>query len=166
MGFRTSISVRAMKSRPTILLVVSLASLGCRENFEFSYATMDDVRAHKEQSLYWLPTFMPADARNIRECHNIDSNEGWSTFEFPPSNLRTWQSQLTTVAPEKLSGLTVRAPATLTWWPAVLKGRLDSEKLRASGLRFSEFRAEPNVVFIAAVDVNEGRAFVWRRRTS
>jgi hypothetical protein len=61
------------------LLVVA----GCSDRYESSYATYADAKSRGALGPgKWLPEFLPRSAREIREEHDIDTNELWVAFTF------------------------------------------------------------------------------------
>ena len=66
----------------------------------------------------WIPDFFPSSARDIRERHDIDSNEIWISFAFDPQDLSWIDTACEPAA--SLSGPR-RQPR---WWPEALSGNV------------------------------------------
>lgn len=60
-------------------LVVALSGCGEVTSTEYADRNDADVREAIGESK-WLPTWLPEDAVNIRETHDIDTNESWLVF--------------------------------------------------------------------------------------
>src|SRR5580765_2814838 len=61
----------------TLLLFSAIA---CSERLESKYAT--GAEALKVDAGHgWLPVFLPKDATQIQELHDLDSNDFWGTFD-------------------------------------------------------------------------------------
>lgn len=75
-------STAAMKTHARFLpLASALALSGCMEVASTEYADRND--AISKQGIgesKWLPAWLPDDAINIRETHDIDTNESWLVF--------------------------------------------------------------------------------------
>ncbi len=72
------------------VLVVGLGVLaGCSETSESFYAGAASARASGAVAAGWVPEWIPPDAGEIREVHNIDTNESAMAFALPPGTWRT-----------------------------------------------------------------------------
>ncbi len=72
------------------VLLVSLGVLaGCGEAPESFYAGAASARASGAVAAGWVPEWIPPDAGEIREVHNIDTNENAMAFALPPGAWRT-----------------------------------------------------------------------------
>ncbi|WP_313138837.1 hypothetical protein [Stenotrophomonas sp.] len=68
-----------------ILLILALALFvpGCMEVVSAEYADRDEaMNRNAIGEAKWLPTWLPADAVNIRETHDIDTNASWLVFHL------------------------------------------------------------------------------------
>lgn len=80
-----------LRIRPLMLLAL-LATASCGDRYEAYFARYADAKSAGALGPgKWLPKFLPASATEIREEHDIDTNELWVTFTFegefhaPPS---------------------------------------------------------------------------------
>jgi hypothetical protein len=71
--------------RLVALLLLSLAA--CTEQMEESYSTWADADRAGAVTRGWIPTFIPASAREIRDSHDLDSNRQTLWFVLPPSDV-------------------------------------------------------------------------------
>lgn len=110
----------------------------------------------------WLPHFLPPSATDIREVHDLDTNEGWTTFSFDESGRRQLEGNLLRVggAPEWPG---VRRPDTwwrrFSWWPSVFDQPLTAADLAKKELAAYTIRdISGGIVSYSTVAVN------WRDR--
>lgn len=71
----------APKLLPVVMLSIALS--GCMEVASTEYA--DRNQAVSRQAIgesKWLPSWLPEDAVNIRESHDMDTNESWLVFRL------------------------------------------------------------------------------------
>jgi hypothetical protein len=67
-----------------LLLAAGLSGCveACREDFESHYPDVAAARRAGALDRGWLPEFLPADATDISEEHNIDTNVTWGCFSI------------------------------------------------------------------------------------
>lgn len=73
--------MHAAKLLPVVMLSIALS--GCMEVASTEYA--DRNQAVSRQAIgesKWLPSWLPEDAVNIRESHDMDTNESWLVFRL------------------------------------------------------------------------------------
>ena len=63
-------------------MLALFATAGCSDRYEASFSTYADAKSRGALERGWLPEFLPDSATEIREEHDIDSNELWVTFNF------------------------------------------------------------------------------------
>ena len=147
-----------MASRVLIALVVS-AGIGCsgikaRTN---TFATLAEARAAGAVSQGWIPDGLPQHSHDLREAHVPDTSKRWGLFEYPPSDETSLRAL---VHPDEiaLDGQHCDIPARIEWWPIVLRGDLNAERIAATGLR--AYRSiSGDLVF--AINWRQGRAYYW-----
>ncbi|MDR6672919.1 hypothetical protein [Xanthomonas sp. 1678] len=71
-----------MNIRKILLLTFLVAMVsGCFEVSSVEYIDRHDAESRKAiGESKWLPTWLPEDAVNIRETHDVDTNESWLVF--------------------------------------------------------------------------------------
>ena len=105
----------------------------------------------------WLPALVPPGAHDIREAHDEGgTRRRWGLFNFAVEDDAALRAS---VGPEvSLAGVAVNAPPRIEWWPVLLRGRLDGERVTATGLRGYRSAGDELVV---AVNWSQRRAYYW-----
>lgn len=149
-------------TRIVLLLAASVGSLlasACRDLdvVTASYATLAEAEAAGAVERGWVPQGLPPGTHELREAHDLDSNRRWGLFSFPPAQSDALRSLLT---PEEMSLAGVRCdiPRRIEWWPVLLRGTVDGERIRAAGLRAHHDRTG-ELLFL--VNWDQGRAYYW-----
>jgi len=141
--------------------------LGCggdrRESFYPSLADADKAGAITHG---WIPDdLLPGSSRAIHEVHEISPATEWCAFEFPPTDSQGLRKNLKSVEALPPSVRRVSSPG-VSWWPAVLKGNLDAEKIHREGFDlYLVERPATSVttdVLLFAIDWPNGRGFFYR----
>ena len=142
-----------------IVLTLTLVAVSCRDIdvVTASYATLDEAAEAGAVDRGWVPKGLPPGTRDIREGHDLDSNRRWALFSFPTTEAPALQ-RLLEPTEMSLDGQVCDAPGRIEWWPVLLRGRLDAERIRAAGLRAYR-SADGSLLF--AVNWNQGRAYYW-----
>jgi hypothetical protein len=108
----------------------------------------------------WLPDFVPTSATDIRESHNLDSNEHWLTFRFDSNDRAEIVAGLETSNPNfPRDNSTQRR----SWWPDDLRREYTSTDSR---YEFYTYRHEINVggkdkYDIGYVAIEKERDVIW-----
>jgi hypothetical protein len=90
--------------------VLALLATGCSDRIEASFDTHADAKSRGAFGPgKWLPEWIPASATDIREEHDLDTNEMWITFSFQ-NDLNVPPSCLSSATPKDLAE---QAPR---WW--------------------------------------------------
>ena len=140
-----------------VLLGTQLCGGGCSDRRESAFASMKEARSTGAVARGWVPNDLPESATDLREAHDVDTNEVWGTFRLPSSE-RARTMTLARVESSQISGQSVRAPRA-SWWPERLSGNLDGRVLEKSGFEVYLSPAPSN--FWIAIDQNGGRGFFW-----
>lgn len=143
------------------LLLVALVSGGCRaaDVVTASYATLAEARTAGAIARGRMPEGLPPGSVEMREAFNANTNERWGLFDFPPGEASQLKNLLD---PDEASfqGLSVDIPRRIEWWPVLLRGRLDGERIQTTGLRAYRSRDRR---WLFLVNWNQGRAYYWSR---
>jgi hypothetical protein len=125
-----------------------------------TYATLAEAQSSGAIERGWIPALLPAGAHDIREAHDqAQSRRRWGLFSFRPDDDAALRGRL---GPEiSFEGVGTDAPPRIEWWPVLLRGSLDSERLAATGLKGYALSGDELVV---AVNWNQRRAYYWSRR--
>jgi hypothetical protein len=145
-------------ARATIALMIAVAA-GCSdvEVVTASYSTMAEARQAGAVDRGWLPAQLPSGAHDIREAHDLDSNRRWGLFSFTEADTEALREQLEP-SEASLAGVTCSIPARIEWWPVILRGNLDHERIQSTGLKAYRARAAE---FMFVVNWNQRRAYYW-----
>ena len=136
------------------LAVVSCSGINARTN---TFATLADARAAGAISNGWIPEGLPPQSHDLREAHVPGSSKRWGLFEYPPSEEETLRALIN---PEELSLADQHCdiPARIEWWPVVLRGDLNGERVAATGLH--AYRSKSGDLLFA-INWRQGRAYYW-----
>ena len=58
-----------------------------------------------------------------------------------------------------LESLSCDVPSRIEWWPVLLRGRLDGERVRATGLEARRLKSGGDLIVL--VNWSQGRAYYW-----
>jgi hypothetical protein len=138
-----------------------------RESF---YPTLADADKAGAITRGWIPDdLLPGSSRAIHEVHEISPSTEWCAFEFPPTDSQTLRKNLRSVGALPPSVRRVPNPG-VSWWPAVLKGNLDVEKIHRAGFElYSVEKPATSVstdILLFAIDWQRGRAFFYETHES
>ncbi len=138
-----------------IALVAALA--GCRnvDVMTGSYPTREEARQAMDRG--WIPNALPPGAHDIREAHDPDSNRRWGLFSFRAGD-EDALTGLLDPGQVSLAGVTCDIPGRIEWWPVLLRGTLDAERIASAGLK--AYRAKQSGL-MWAVNWNQRRAYYW-----
>ena len=147
--------------RPDALATLAILLLipGCFEQYETRYASLGDALDSIEAG--WIPRYLPASARDIRERHDVESNEIWISFRYDPED-STWMEDACEPA-EHVPG-PHRSPG---WWPVPLTGLVEAGPDRAL---WSCTRTIPiggagrREIGVLAAEPSTGTAWYWEPR--
>jgi hypothetical protein len=148
--------VRRLRARLAPAIGVLLLLTGCRdiEVVTGSYTNLADARGAIEAG--WIPTGLPRGTHDLREAHDLDTNRRWGLFSFPPAEGEALRGLLTDEIP--VAGLRCDIPARIEWWPLVLRGDLNPERVSTTGLTAHRSR-DGDLIFV--VNWKQGRAYYW-----
>lgn len=148
--------------RVLVLLPIAIVLAGCRDLdvVTASYNTLAEARQAGAIERGWLPEGLPPGASDLREAHDLDTHVQWGLFNFPAAEAPYLKSLL--AADEfPLGGQDCSPPRRIEWWPILLRGRLDAERIAAAGLKAYKTR-DGSRVFV--LNWNQGRAYFWSVR--
>lgn len=151
-----------MRLTPALLALLAAASAcGDLDVVTASYRTLSEARAAGAIERGWVPQGLPEGTYELREAHDLDSNRRWGLFNFPHGQ----GDDLRTLLQEEasLDGVTCDIPARIEWWPVLLRGELDAEEIRTTGLKAYRARQD-GLLFL--VNWEQGRAYYWTPNAS
>ena len=114
----------------------------------------------------WIPDeLLPHSARNIHEVHELSPSKQWCSFDFLPTEWQLPNKDFKTIDALPASLTHIPNPG-VSWWPNVLRGRLDVDEIHKHGLTlYLVERPATSVtteVLLFAIDRATGRAFFYR----
>lgn len=138
------------------LLLAAAACAAERVN-TMSFASLGEARDSGAVGRGWVPTLVPEGAYELRAAYEPDGWKRWGIFNFhreeaEPLRALLEQDELS------LEGTRIDIPRRIEWWPVALRGDLEHQSLRATGLQ--AYRVK-NARFILAVNWAQGRAYYW-----
>jgi hypothetical protein len=108
----------------------------------------------------WIPDILPESSQNIRELHDVSGGTTWCTFDFAPADWASFRQNLERGAVE--SPNRVQRPQ-VSWWPPLLTGELDFDRIRRAGLELHALARPGNPeVILFVIDSPKGRGFFYR----
>ena len=138
-----------------VLAVLALTACSGVNSQTNSYATLAEAQQAGAIAHGWIPTGLPATAHDLREGHVPGSNARWGIFEYPAADEKTVQALL---EPSELAvnGQECRVPSRIEWWPLMLRGPLDADRLSTTGVRVYRGRTGD---LLFAINWRQGRAY-------
>lgn len=107
---------------------------------------------------------LPGSSRSIHLAYEISPSTEWWAFGFPPNDSQGPRKNLKSVDALPSSVKCVPSPG-VPWWPAVLKGNLDAEKIRRAGFKLylveKPATSVTSAIYLFAIDWPNGRAFFY-----
>ena len=150
------------KARGLIAALSLLALIACSSGavHTATFATLDEAHASGAFDKGWMPAELPQAAYELRAAYALDGPGRWGLFNFDPGDADRLRAIL---QPEEvpLAGTVMDVPGRIEWWPVILRGRLDAERIQTTGLRAYHSR-DASLVF--AVNWSQGRAYYWSIR--
>jgi len=141
-----------------------LASCGS-DRKEYFYQTLADAEKTGEITRGWIPDdLIPSSSRAIHLTEELSPSREWCAFEFPATDGERLRKNLKSVDSLPPSVRQVRGPGA-SWWPEVLRGNLEAEKINKAGLQLYVVERPANSVnmgiYLFAVDWSKGRGFFY-----
>ena len=104
------------------------------ENQKAYYATVADAERDKVAGADafdrgWLPVVLKSGASEIREQHNVSTNQGWATFRYTPVFADTLERSCSPLPPD------ARVSSPFRRWPGFLRKGDTVEMLRSRNVR-------------------------------
>jgi len=149
-----------------LCLCLTSVLLGCSgERHESFYASLADVRKAEPSAQSWIPDdILPASTRTIHVVGELSPSKEWCAFEFLPTDSQNLLKNLKSLdaLPPRVNY--VQSPR-VSWWPSVLEGNLDAEKIHNAGFQLFVVERPANSVdmgiYLFALDSSKGRGFFY-----
>jgi hypothetical protein len=132
---------------------------------EWFYPSLADVRKGEASAQSWIPDdLLPASSRTIHVVGELSPSKEWCAFEFLRTDSQSLRENLKSVDAVPPSVSRVPNPH-VSWWPAVLEGDLDVEKLHNAGLQLFIVERPANSVetgiYLFAINWSKGQGFFY-----
>ena len=139
------------------MAVVLVADCASPSVHTATYATFAEARAAGAVAKGLVPAMLPPNAYELRAAYSTNGPERWGLFNFRDTDIEALRSVL---QPEEVSfaGTEMTIPGRIEWWPVILRGTLDAERIQDTGLRAYPARSG-GLRF--AVNWKQGRAYYW-----
>lgn len=162
--------IRLIPLSVLVCTCLTVVFLGCHgDRHESFYPSLADAKKDGALDRGWIPDFLPESSQAIHEVHDISPSTTWCAFEFSPADSQGLRKSLKTVDSLAPSVRRVSAPGQ-TWWPTLLQGNLDAEKIHKAGFDLYTVQApetsSTTEVLLFAVDWAKGHAFFFRTRAA
>jgi hypothetical protein len=146
-------------------IVVARLSASLSDRYESFYPSLAEAAKDGAITRGWIPNeFLPRSSRSIHEVHDLSPSREWCAFEFVPTDSQDLLANLRHVDVPPPSISHVPRPG-VSWWPSVLVGNLDVEKIHKAGfdLYFVERPATSVTTeyWLFAIDWSKGRGFFY-----
>jgi hypothetical protein len=141
------------------LASVSLPACADSSVHTATYATMAEAREAGAVEKGWFPNNLPEHVYELRAAYDLDDPaRRWGVFNFRDADHEALRAIL---APGEVSiaGVAMDIPPRIEWWPVQLRGRLDEERILATGLQAHRSR-DGALTFL--VNWKQGRGYYWR----
>ena len=101
--------------RIALLLLLAATATGCLDTtLDASYPTMAAAVADDAVSRGWVPDWVPTNAIDLREVHDLDSNESALSFNLPAGTKPTLPARCRPVQASDA----LQSRFNRSWWPA------------------------------------------------
>jgi hypothetical protein len=140
--------------------------LGCSGNRRESfYPSLADADKDGAITRGWVPDdILPASSRTIHVVGELSPSKEWCAFEFLPTDSQRVLKNLKSVDALPPPVKHIRSPH-VSWWPSVLEGNLDAEKIHKAGFQLFVVERPANSVdmgiYLFALDWSKGHGFFY-----
>ena len=146
-----------MRPERAIALVLPLVCAACdwldmpeTQMAEVAYSSRAEVVRDRAIERGWIPSWLPEDATDIRERHDLDSNISQLTFRFDKLNVSE-------CVPIGADAVEIPRKVMVEWWPAELR----DDRSVNSTFAFRKCQGANSTAYLA-VDDKGKRAYFWR----
>lgn len=140
---------------------------GCAENRDLFFSSLADATKAGESDRGWIPEYPPKTARAIHITEQLSPSKEWCGFEFLPNDSQNLRETLKRVDAFPSSVRRLPSPGA-TWWPAMLKGDLDVQRIHKDGFELYIVETPADSVStwvnLFAIDWAKGRAYFYGTR--
>jgi hypothetical protein len=149
-----------------LCLCLTSVLLGCngdrRESF---YPSLADADRDGAITRGWVPDdILPASSRKIHVVGELSPSKEWCAFEFLPNDSQSLLKNLKSVDALPPPVKYIRSPH-VSWWPSVLEGHLDAERIHKAGFQLFVVERPANSVdmgiYVFALDWSKAHGFFY-----
>ena len=147
-----------------LLIVVWIVAPSHRDQESF-YPSMTEAAKDGAINRGWIPDdLLPHTSHAIHEAHDLSPSTEWCAFEFAPADAQYLRKNLKRVDVPPPFIRHVPNPH-VSWWPSMLKGNLDTERIHSAGFDLYVIERPANSVtteiLLFAINWSEGRGFFY-----
>ena len=159
-------SLKTTLRRATLCVSLSSVLVACgRDRNEGFYQTLADTNRAGEITRGWIPEeLMSSSSRAIHLVEELSPSREWCAIEFLPTDSERLQKNLKSVDALPTIVKHIRSPR-VSWWPPVLEGNLDIEKIHKAGFQLFVVERPANDVnmgvYLFALDWSKERGFFY-----
>lgn len=146
------------KRRGVAPVLLAALCVACDDVRAVTYATHADAVADGAQLRGWLPTFVPATATDIREVHDLDTNQQWLRFRVPVGDTSVGNGAERIHIPDAARSAPQPPREIGAWLPELREPPLITR--RAGVIAFRHRQTSPGAACVAVVP-SEGLAYAW-----
>ena len=146
-----------MRVATAIACIALLAGCSSVNTRTMSYATLAEARDAGAIENGWVPRGLPDSVFELRIAYAPDGFERWGLINFPASAVDGVRALLEGEE-VPLQGVRCDIPPRIEWWPVLVRGDLDAQRLAATGTRAYRSR-DRKMIFL--VNWTQGRAYYW-----
>ena len=142
-------------------VIASVSTLACADSsvHTATYATMAEARQAGAVDQGWVPANLPGNAYELRAAYDLDNpDRRWGLFNFRDADHDGLRAMLVP-GDVSIAGVVMDIPPRIEWWPVQLRGRLDEERILATGLQAHRSR-DGSLTFL--LNWKQGRGYYWR----
>lgn|GEM_PF-1508529 len=133
-----------------MLLVTGLGGCLLSETLDSSYDDMADARKKGGIGNGWIPEWLPASTRAIREVHNVDNNLQLIAFKIEPGQSWPLPDGCRSIAPESLAPMRF----SRSWAPSI-------DELRRAHVFYHCPSAPAGDGWFIAIDAKQASVVMW-----
>ena len=159
-------SLKAILQRAALYVSLACVLIACGgDRREYFYQTLAEADKAGEITRGWIPDdLMPSSSRAIHLVEELSPSREWCAFEFLPADSEKLLQNLKSVDTLPSPVNRIRSPH-VSWWPSVLKGNLDVEKIHKAGFQLYIVERPANSVqmgiYLFALDSSKGHGFLY-----
>jgi hypothetical protein len=158
-----------MRKAKSLFISVCLSFVvvaSCGDRSEWFYASLADADKADAGARSWVRNdLLPGRTRNIHIAGELSPSKEWCAFEFSPAESDSLRKKLKPIEALPPSFRRVSNPGA-RWWPAVLKGNLEVDKIRKAGFELYIVEEQANSagmmdILLFAIDWQKGNGFFY-----